>query len=321
MPGSGTRTFLDPAQYEASLRQAHIDLVLTCGGEFQARLTWAELHRMQLLRCEEDAARIGLVSFAAPLTFISFPAASAAMPVWRGTEMQARDLVFHSLGDRLHQTTSGASGWSVIALHPGQLEEYGRVLSEKPLPPPRQGRVLRLASRDAVRLRRLHAQACRLAETRPKILTHPEVARAIEQGLIHALVPSLVGAKVQKDGAVQRHHARIMVRFEEVLTERLDQPLRMLELCELIGVSEPILRSCCAKFLGVTPNRYALLRRLKQVRSALREADPDHADVAQLARRFGFTELGRFAGEYRAVFGETPSATLQRAADPRFSRS
>src|SRR5271168_4302416 len=32
----------------------------------------------------------------------------------------------------------------------------------------------------AARLRRLHAQACRLAETKPRILAHPEVARAVE---------------------------------------------------------------------------------------------------------------------------------------------
>jgi len=61
------------------------------------------------------------------------------------------------------------------------------------------------SSRDAARLRRLHAQACRLAETKPKILTHPEVARAIEQGLLLPLVTCLTAAKVQENGAVKRH--------------------------------------------------------------------------------------------------------------------
>src|SRR6266481_4895195 len=66
MPGSGTRTFLDPDRYEASLRQAQIELVVTSPGAFKARLTWAELHHSQLLRCEEDFPRIGYVSLAQP---------------------------------------------------------------------------------------------------------------------------------------------------------------------------------------------------------------------------------------------------------------
>jgi len=37
--------------------------------------------------------------------------------------------------------------------------------------------------------------------------------------------------------------------------------------------------------------------------------------VTDFAMRFGFCQLGRFAIEYRSLFGETPSATLQRQSD------
>ena len=75
----------------------------------------------------------------------------------------------------------------------------------------------------------------------------------------------------------------------------------------------------CAEFLGINPTQYVLLRRLKEVRGALREADPDIVNVADVAHRFGFTQLGRFAGAYRANFGEAPSATLQRPPETRFT--
>jgi AraC-like DNA-binding protein len=214
---------------------------------------------------------------------------------------------------------STACIWGLIASDPWQLEDYGRVLLKKPLLPPPEGRVLQPSRRDGARLRRLHRQACRLAETNPKVLAHPEVARAIEQGLIHALVTCLATAKVESDGGTKRHHARVMIRFEEVLAEHLRRPLRIPELCELIGVTGRTLRSYCAEFLGVTPTRYVLLRRLKQVRAALGAADPDTANVAELARDHGFTELGRFAGVYQAMFGETPSVTLRRAPTARFA--
>jgi AraC-like DNA-binding protein len=227
--------------------------------------------------------------------------------------------MFHSFGELLHQATDGASVWSLIALDPVQLDDYSRAVFEKPLRPPGEGRVLRPTKRDAARLRRLHAQACRLAETKPKILVQPEVARAIEKDLIHALVTCLIKAKANEEGAAKRHHALVMTRFEEVLAEHPGRTLRMPELCERVGVSDQTLRSSCLEFLAIAPTRYVLLRRLNAVRGALRDADPDLATVAELARLHGFTEPGRFAGVYRAAFGESPSTTLQRAAKPRFA--
>ena len=319
MPGSGTHTFLEPDHYEARLRRAQIELVITCGAGFNARLTCAELHRLRLLRCEEGLPCIGYASFPSQLACISFPANPGSLPKWRGAEMQAGDIMLHSLGDRLHQTTQGPSVWGVITLNSAELDHYSRILFEKPFAPPPEGRVLRPSKRDAARLRRLHAQACRLAQTKPKILAHPEVARAIEDDLIHALITCLTGARVNEKSAAKRDHAQVMIRFEEVLAEHLSRPPHMPELCELVGVGDKTLRSCCAEFLGISAARYVLLRRLKKIRRALRDADPNMVNIGELARCYGFTELGRFAGAYSTVYGESPSTTLRRAPHRRLA--
>jgi AraC-like DNA-binding protein len=198
-----------------------------------------------------------------------------------------------------------------LGLVPQHLEKYGGALSGKTLSLPAAARILRPAARDAARLRRLHAQACRLAETRPKVFAHPEVARAIEQGLIHALVTCLT-AKARDDGAARRHHTGIMVRFEEVLAEHPNRQLHIPGLCALIGVTERTLRSCCAEFLGIGPSHYVLLRRLKRVQIPLREADLATASVAEIASGCGFTEQGRFAGGLpdrirRVAFNHSPT--------------
>ena len=234
--------------------------------------------------------------------------------LWGGVELQTGEIIFHSRAERFHQRTTGACGWSLLGLAPEHLEAYGGAVNGKPLSLPAAMRILHPTARDAARLRRLHAQACRLAETRAKVLAHPEVARAIEQGLLHALLICLA-ARARDDGAARRHHLDIMVRFEEVLAEHPDWPLHMAELCELIGVSQRTLRSCCAEFLGFSPSRYILLRRLNAARIALRNADPARASVAEIAGGCGFTELVRFAEVYQNAFGESPSATLRRALE------
>ena len=312
MPGSGTSTFIDSDDYQASLSRLRIDLLVTPQGAFNARLTWATLHQLQLLRSEEDMPRIAHVSLAPMLVFVGFATRPDPPMVWGGVELQTRDIIFQAQGERFHQRTTGPCSWSLVGLAREHLERYCEVLSGKTLSVPAAARILRPAARDAARLRRLHAQACRLAETRPKVLAHPEVARAIEQGLIHALVTCLV-AKTRDDGAARRHRTRIMIRFEEVLADHPNRPLPMPELCALIGVTDRTLRSCCAEFLGISPSRYMLLRRLQAVRIALRDADPATASVAEIAGGCGFTELGRFAGAYQTAFGESPSTTLRRA--------
>jgi AraC-like DNA-binding protein len=230
----------------------------------------------------------------------------------RGKEMQVGDIVLHGPGERLHQSTPGPFVWNVIAMDPAQLEHYGRALCGTPFSLPSEGRTLQPPRRIAAGLRRLHARICRLAETKPKTVSHVEVARAMEQGLIQMLVTCLTTARARADGDAKRRYARIMVRFEEVLAEHLSRPLRMPELCALVAVSDPTLRLCCAEFLGMSPIQYVLLRRLKEVRRELRDANLNMVSVAEVAHRFGFAELDRFAKSYRATFGEAPSATLQR---------
>jgi len=89
------------------------------------------------------------------------------------------------------------------------------------------------------------------------------------------------------------------------------------EICAATGVSERTLRNCCQEHLGMAPIRYLWLRRMHLARRALVKGDPAAATVTGIAMDYGFWELGRFATEYRALFGEPPSATLRRSRDHR----
>ena len=97
-------------------------------------------------------------------------------------------------------------------------------------------------------------------------MSHFEVARAMEQSLIQMLVTCLTTAPARGDGQVKRRHARIMVRFEEVLAEDLGRPLRMPELCALVAVGDRTLRlerdsngPGAARALWPGPIRHAVL--------------------------------------------------------------
>jgi transcriptional regulator GlxA family with amidase domain len=117
-----------------------------------------------------------------------------------------------------------------------------------------------------------------------KLIERAEVARALEQELLHGIINCLAANETDDNPRTRHHHGAVMACFEETLSKRIGQKINMPALCAKIGVPERTLRMCCAEFLGVSPTRGLLLQRLNKARSALRRADPSTASVAQIAR-------------------------------------
>ena len=97
----------------------------------------------------------------------------------------------------------------------------------------------------------------------------------------------MVAVAVVHSSAAALSHFGVMVQPAPVVQAAHVRPA--------LSVPERTLRLCCAEFLGVSPVRYYLLRRLNMARSALRRANPETASVAEIARDHQFVELGRFA--------------------------
>jgi AraC-like DNA-binding protein len=311
MAENGTATFANPDDYRAAIGSMTVSFIVTAGGDFNARLTWLNLRHLHVFRARESLSRIGFFSLSPAQTFVSFPTKAGALLTYEGVGLQLGDVVFHSRGERTHQRTNGEGQWGLISLPPEQLAACGNALTGRSITSPPEGRVMRPSRRAARRLLGLHSRMCRLAETKHERIANPEVARALEQELIHALVNCLTVDDVSGSLKKRRHHADVMVRFEDALAAHGDPHLSLPALCSEIGVPERTLRACCTEFLGMSPTRYQLLRRLNLARSALRRADPETTSVAEIARNHQFLELGRFAVAYRTLFGEMPSFTLR----------
>jgi AraC-like DNA-binding protein len=312
MADSGTAVFANPDAYQAGIGDASVKLIVTAGGDFNARLTWLNLRRLHVLRAYENLPRIAFISLPPAQAFISFRTVARPSFMYGGISLQLGDVVFHGCRERTHQRTNGESQWGLISLPPEQLAACGEALTGSKITQPIAGRALRPSRGARTGLLRLHSKVCRLAETSSKPIANPEVARALEQELLYALINCLAADSANINPKPSLHHADIMVRFEDALTAHRMPQLNVPTLCAAIGVPERTLRVCCAEFLGMSPSRYFLMRRLNMARSALQRADPASASVAGIARVHQFAELGRFAATYSAVFGELPSTTLQR---------
>jgi len=104
---------------------------------------------------------------------------------------------------------------------------------------------------------------------------------------------------------------RMVDRAREYALSHLDEPLSILDLCNHIGASRRKLQYCFQETLGINPVAYLRALRLNAVRRELRMSTQS-LNVQDVAARWGFWHLSRFSGDYRTLFGETPSQTLRR---------
>jgi len=105
---------------------------------------------------------------------------------------------------------------------------------------------------------------------------------------------------------------RIVRRAEDYLEGLSEATVRIDDLCRAACTSLSTLERVFRDVFGVTPRRYLALRRLAGVRNDLLNGDPEDS-VTEIASRWGFFHLGRFAQEYGQLFHERPSETRSRA--------
>lgn len=107
-------------------------------------------------------------------------------------------------------------------------------------------------------------------------------------------------------GAALPHPIR---RAEEFMRAHADRPLRMTEIAAAAGCSLRTLEATFERVRGETPLAALRAIRLDKVREVLQRGAGE--SVGDVARRFGFTNAGRFAAAYARRFGEHPSDTIR----------
>jgi AraC-like DNA-binding protein len=118
----------------------------------------------------------------------------------------------------------------------------------------------------------------------------------------------------------QAARAAVVERAEAYVRAHADSRVRISRLCQAVGVSERALRNAFYDVRGTGPKRSMLKVRLGWARAALSEPHDRPITVSHVATRYGFFELGRFAGAYQRAFGEAPSRTIRACQSRRQSQ-
>jgi AraC family ethanolamine operon transcriptional activator len=147
-------------------------------------------------------------------------------------------------------------------------------------------------------------------------LNHGNALAAFRNNLLAGFVNALGGAapspRTSTRSAAQ--HRRTVERAVQYMRSHASEPIGVVDICQAVGVQSRVLQYCFNEVFGVTPVTYLRCLRLHQVRREIKESPAQ--PLGDIAARWGIWHLGRFASDYRRLFGELPSVTARQAGAP-----
>lgn len=202
--------------------------------------------------------------------------------------------------------------WVVLRIPRNSLQAavYSRLQRELPLPE----RGWRLCPRTADRNLKLRLRVQLALQRASQWGPATSVAEAgmlgelLLDAFVHALERAAGADEASRQIGRLQQRERFLQRAEAYLRSPDAQQFSSRALESALSMSERQLERVFRDVYGMTPKRWHQVARLNQARQLL--LDHPRIGVTEIALRSGFSHLGRFASEYRQLFGESPSETL-----------
>jgi AraC family ethanolamine operon transcriptional activator len=163
-----------------------------------------------------------------------------------------------------------------------------------------------------IRLRRKTFQIIGELVNTPSISANSRLGHYIEFEISRRLLSVLASSGPVASLPQSRMRDRAVSRAVAYIEENAAEPINLRGLCLITGASERTLRYGFLERYGVSPKAYLQAFRLNGVRRELRRANPASTKVIDIANNWGIWHMGKFAADYRRLFGELPSETLRR---------
>jgi len=150
------------------------------------------------------------------------------------------------------------------------------------------------------------------ARYHPEYFSTPQSLPLLED-FIPLLIESIPAADPPLDLSLRSPRRFDLVKqAEEYMRAHLETPITLMSLCKAIHTSERPLNYGFHEVFGVSPMAYLKTLRLQAVRDQLQRSDPETTAIAEIANHFSFQSLGHFSRDYKTMFGELPSETLNQ---------
>jgi AraC-like DNA-binding protein len=302
-------SIVDPDQLAAALRDTQVEYLRLGPEPFLATLTAIELGPVTL-QMASDHAHItrGHIAHGRSAMLLGLELAEDSARV-NGVQMRQRDIMHLGPGAPILASVLEPIVWGALSFRVDALQAALPAASL----PREQGFLLRQDGNGHPALAAFLREASILAKRDPARLGLSSVRRSMAEDALRLCVAA-AGQPPRMDAAFRAVQRRIALvrQAEDLLAARIAEPIYSEDVQQALGVPMRTLHNAFVAVHGMSIHRYLRLRRMHQARVALRTGDGSISLVKIAALSHGFWHLGRFALEYRALFGELPSETMHR---------
>lgn len=289
--------------WEVALRQTET-------GRFDGRLEFVQLNGILVYR--EHWSRSILATGATPKGYFMLGGTLSPQKstIWCRQVLDSSNLACGRPGSETEFTTPTDARQAVILLPVDLMRSYfGEETIEAALAPERHS----LGGTGAFSSPLLDS----MNYTIDKYLKHPELLGDAEvcsdsESLLLEAVGATITQHTKETGILGSNTRNKAFNRVIEICEHLKKPISIPRLAAQVGVSQRTLELSFQETIGISARTYMRWCRIRGAHRELLQHDPATTKVADVAANWYFTEFGRFATEYKQLFGESPSKTLRK---------
>ncbi|CAG2152277.1 helix-turn-helix domain-containing protein [Cupriavidus numazuensis] len=263
--------------------------------------------RLNVPVLQEGAVDRAWRTFAIPMIF------SGSTTV-QGRQLDASAMIGHLPGGCDFQAqTTGLSDHIGIVLCDSVFEIYADYLGGSRSLPWRHQHLIEISRAALQRAAQGIGSSVSVAQGNPSALAYDQARNALRDDLLEQLFCLLIDAEPpqRRQDVTRLTYTDIVNRSRQHLLATPNEPTGVLELTRLLRVSRRTLQTAFLEVAGVTPHVYLRAVRLSSVRRLLLQTSAERMKIRDAAARWGFIHMGKFAIEYRYMFGYLPSETVR----------
>ena len=147
----------------------------------------------------------------------------------------------------------------------------------------------------------------------PRAAAQPLLAAAAEQLLLATVLAAFPNNALTDPTIEDRHdaHPATLRRATAFIEENAHRAITVADVACAANVTVRAVQLAFRRHLDTTPLAYLRRVRLEYAHQDLLAVGPARGTVTTIAYRWGFASASKFAAEYRAAYGVTPSRTLR----------
>jgi len=296
--------------YDEALPCADGHRVLRGRQERDWRLALVDLRGVGVMRGRAGAASIFSGAGSAGLFTCVIPLTRHDQLLIDGHRFDRQTIAWLAPGRVFHIDSRQSASWLSVTISKDVLMSWFASHEDEGHPVLLNRNLVGSASRPIAELIRLTQRLFRADVRCPRGLCGPAVENAARAEILDATLRTLLSVKFHRAvGRPAIRRAQVLDRALSLMRSMGDEQVYAEDLCRAAGVSERTLRNVFYEHFGIAPHRYLMIARLNRVRAAIREAAPGDT-ISSICADAGIWDFGRFAHQYRELFGVLPSQHL-----------